>query len=155
MPLFGKMPEIGKPAPEFSLHDQNGNVHSLADYKDKKLVVYFFPKADTPGWTKQACGFRDESEKYEALKIEILGISYDPKKALIDFKEKYRIPYNFLSDKNRVVGKKYGVNNFLFTSRKTFLIDEKGILVHIIEEVNLNTHPLDVLKAFENAITGD
>ena len=155
MPLFGKMPEIGKPAPEFSLHDQNGNVHSLADYKDKKLVVYFFPKADTPGWTKQACGFRDESEKYEALKIEILGISYDPKKALIDFKEKYRIPYNFLSDKNRVVGKKYGVNNFLFTSRKTFLIDEKGILVHIIEKVNLNTHPLDVLKAFENAITGD
>lgn len=155
MPLFGKMPEIGKPAPEFSLHDQNGNLHSLADYKDKKLVVYFFPKADTPGWTKQACGFRDESEKYEALKIEILGISYDPKKALIDFKEKYRIPYNFLSDKNRVVGKKYGVNNFLFTSRKTFLIDEKGILVHIIEEVNLNTHPLDVLKAFENAITGD
>ena len=155
MPLFGKMPEIGKPAPEFSLHDQNGNVHSLADYKDKKLVVYFFPKADTPGWTKQACGFRDESEKYEALKIEILGISYDPKKALIDFKEKYRIPYNFLSDKNRVVGKKYGVNNFLFTSRKTFLIDEKGILVHIIEEVNLNTHPLDVLKAFDNAITGD
>jgi len=155
MPLFGKMPEIGKPAPEFSLHDQNGNLHSLADYKDKKLVVYFFPKADTPGWTKQACGFRDESEKYEALKIEILGISYDPKKALIDFKEKYRIPYNFLSDKNRVVGKKYGVNNFLFTSRKTFLIDEKGILVHIIEKVNLNTHPLDVLKAFENAITGD
>ena len=155
MPLFGKMPEIGKPAPEFSLHDQNGNLHSLADYKDKKLVVYFFPKANTPGWTKQACGFRDESEKYEALEIEILGISYDPKKALIDFKEKYRIPYNFLSDKNRVVGKKYGVNNFLFTSRKTFLIDEKGILVHIIEEVNLNTHPLDVLKAFENAITGD
>ena len=155
MPLFGKMPEIGKPAPEFSLHDQNGNLHSLADYKDKKLVVYFFPKANTPGWTKQACGFRDESEKYEALKIEILGISYDPKKALIDFKEKYRIPYNFLSDKNRVVGKKYGVNNFLFTSRKTFLIDEKGILVHIIEKVNLNTHPLDVLKAFENAITGD
>ena len=155
MPLFGKMPEIGKPAPEFSLHDQNGNLHSLADYKDKKLVVYFFPKADTSGWTKQACGFRDESEKYEALEIEILGISYDPKKALIDFKEKYRIPYNFLSDKNRVVGKKYGVNNFLFTSRKTFLIDEKGILVHIIEKVNLNTHPLDVLKAFENAITGD
>ena len=155
MPLFGKMPEIGKPAPGFSLHDQNGNVHSLADYKDKKLVVYFFPKANTPGWTKQACGFRDESEKYEALGIEILGISYDPKKALIDFKEKYRIPYNFLSDKNRVVGKKYGVNNYLFTSRKTFLIDEKGILVHIIEEVNLNTHPLDVLKAFENAITGD
>ena len=155
MPLFGKMPVIGEPAPEFSLEDQDGNLHSLADYRDKKLVVYFFPKADTPGWIKEACGFRDESEKYEALEIEILGISYDPKKALIDFKEKYRIPYNFLSDKNRVVGKKYGVNNFLFTSRKTFLIDEKGILVHIIEKVNLNTHPLDVLKAFENAITGD
>ena len=82
------------------------------------------------------------------MEIEILGISYDPKKALIDFKEKYRIPFNFLSDSEKVTGKKYGVNNFFFTSRKTFLIDEKGILVHIIDEVNLNSHPQDVLNIF-------
>jgi peroxiredoxin Q/BCP len=77
-----------------------------------------------------------------------LGISYDSKKALIDFKEKYRIPFNFLSDSEKVTGKKYGVNNFFITSRKTFLIDEKGILVHIIDEVNLNSHPQDVLNIF-------
>ena len=84
-----------------------------------------------------------------------MGISYDSKGSLIAFKEKYRIPFNFLSDAAKVTGKKYGVNRFLFASRKTFLIDEKGILVHIIEKVNLNTHPLDVLKAFENSIIGD
>ena len=155
MPLFGKMPVIGEPAPEFSLEDQDGNLHSLADYRDKKLVVYFFPKADTPGWIKEACGFRDESEKYKELEIAVLGISYDSKGSLIAFKEKYRIPFNFLSDAAKVTGKKYGVNRFLFASRKTFLIDENGILIHIIDEVNLNTHPMDVLKAFENSIIGD
>ena len=155
MPLFGKMPEIGKPAPEFSLHDQNGNLHSLADYRDKKLVVYFFPKADTPGWIKEACGFRDESDNYKELGIVILGISFDSKSSLKAFKEKYRIPFNFLSDNKKKVGKKYGVSRFLFASRKTFLIDENGILIHVIDEVNLNTHPMDVLKAFENSIIGD
>jgi peroxiredoxin Q/BCP len=84
-----------------------------------------------------------------------VGISFDSKKALIGFKEKFRIPFNFLSDKNRVAGKKYGVNNFLFASRKTFLIDEKGILIHIIENVNLNSHPMDILELFEKVKTGD
>lgn len=79
-----------------------------------------------------------------------MGISFDSKNSLTDFKEKFRIPFNFLSDKNRVAGKKYGVNKILFASRKTFLIDEKGILVHIIDEVNLNSHPQDVLNIFNN-----
>ena len=155
MPLFGKLPVIGEPVPNFSLEDQDGNLRSLVDYKEKRLVVYFFTKAFTPGWTKQACGFRDESEKYNELDIEVVGISFDSKKVLIGFKEKFRIPFNFLSDKNRVAGKKYGVNNFLFASRKTFLIDEKGILIHIIENVNLNSHPMDILELFEKVKIGD
>ena len=84
----------------------------------------------------------------------VLGISFDSKSSLKAFKEKYRIPFNFLSDNKKKVGKKYGVSRFLFPSRKTFLIDENGILIHIIDEVNLNTHPMDIIKIFEQAEIG-
>jgi len=154
MPLFGKMPEIGQLAPGFLLEDQDGKLHSLGYYKGKKLVVYFFPKAFTPGWTKQACGFRDESDNYKELGIVVLGISFDSKNSLKAFKEKYGIPFNFLSDYEKNIGKKYGVSRFFFASRKTFLIDENGILIHIIDEVNLNTHPMDIIKIFEQAEKG-
>ena len=154
MPLFGKMPEIGQRAPDFLLEDQDGKLHSLEYYDGKKLVVYFFPKAFTPGWTKQACGFRDESNNYKELGIVVLGISFDSKNSLKGFKDKYRIPFNFLSDNSKKVGRKYGVGRFLFPSRKTFLIDENGILIHIIDEVNLNTHPMDIIKIFEQAEIG-
>ncbi len=84
----------------------------------------------------------------------VLGISFDSKSSLKAFKEKYKIPFNFLSDNKKKVGKKYGVSRFLFPSRKTFLIDENGILIHIIDEVNLNTHPMDIIKIFEQAEIG-
>ena len=84
----------------------------------------------------------------------VLGISFDSKSSLKAFKEKYKIPFNFLSDYKKKVGKKYGVSRFLFPSRKTFLIDENGILIHIIDEVNLNTHPMDIIKIFEQAEIG-
>ena len=84
----------------------------------------------------------------------VLGISFDSKSSLKAFKEKYRIPFNFLSDNKKKVGKKYGVSRFLFPSRKTFLIDENGILIHIIDEVNLNTHAMDIIKIFEQAEIG-
>ncbi len=84
----------------------------------------------------------------------VLGISFDSKNSLKAFKEEYRIPFNFLSDYEKKVGKIYGVSRFLFASRKTFLIDEKGILIHIIDEVNLNTHAMDIVKIFEKAKIG-
>ena len=84
----------------------------------------------------------------------VLGISFDSKSSLKAFKEKYKIPFNFLSDNKKKVGKKYGVSRFLFPSRKTFLIDENGILIHIIDEVNLNTHAMDIIKIFEQAEIG-
>jgi len=149
MPLFGPTPGLGKPAPEFSLPDQDGTMHSLQDYRGQRLVVYFFPKADTPGWIKQACGFRDESETFEKYNIAILGVSYDSPGALRAFKSKYNIPFHFLSDTKKETGMKYGVNRILFPARKTFLIDENGILIHIIDNVNLHTHPRDVLSIFE------
>jgi len=149
--LFGTSLRIGNPAPHFSLKDQDGKLHQLDDYKDKKLVIYFFPKAGTPGWIKQACGFRDEFQNFEDFKISILGISFDSKSDLKSFKEKYNLPFDLLSDTDKVMGSAYGVNRyFFFPSRKTFLINEKGILVHIFDEVNLHTHPIDILKVFKD-----
>jgi len=84
----------------------------------------------------------------------VLGISFDLKSSLKSFKDKYRIPFNFLSDYEKKVGKKYGVSRFLFPLRKTFLIDENGILIQIIDEVNLNTHAMDIIKIFEQAEIG-
>ena len=147
--LFGSTPDLGKPAPDFLLSDQDGNIHSLKDYRGQRTVLYFFPRADTPGWIKQACGFRDESETFKNLNIAILGVSYDSPVALQAFKSKYNIPFHFLSDAKKKTGIKYGVNRILFPARKTFLIDENGILIHIIDHVNLNTHPRDVLSIFE------
>jgi len=149
LPLFGSTPEIGEKAPGFSLPDQDGNIRNMEEFIGNKLVIYFFPKADTPGWTKQACGFRDESEKYKNLDIKIIGISYDSPRSLAAFKEKYNIPFDFLSDAQKEVGKKFGVHRFLFTARKTFLIDENGLLVHIMHSVNLHTHPNDIISLFE------
>ena len=149
MSIFGSTPEIGEPAPNFNLEDQDGVIRNLKDYKNKKLVIYFLPKADTPGWKKQACGLRDNYSNYEKSNIEILGISYDSKSSLKNFKEKYDIQFNFLSDLEKSVGKAYGVNKYFFTSRKTFLINEKGILVHIIDSVDINTHASDILALFD------
>ena len=89
MSIFGNTLELGKLAPNFTLEDQDGNRRMLNDYRGKKVVIYFFPKADTPGWRKQACGLRDNFENYEKLNIEILGISYDSKATLKKFREKY------------------------------------------------------------------
>lgn len=147
--LFSNTPEIGKPAPNFILHDQDDQIHKLDDYKSKKLVIYFFPKAETPGWIKQACGFRDEFQNFEEFDISILGVSFDSQKVLKNFKLKHNLPFNFLSDSNKEMGSDYGVNKYyFFPSRKTFLIDEKGILIHIFDDIDLYSHPKDVLSFF-------
>ena len=149
MSIFGNKLDIGNYAPNFSLEDQDGNKRTLDDYKGKKVVIYFFPKADTPGWRKQACGLRDNFENYEKLNIEILGISYDSKSSLKEFREKYDIQFNFLSDSNKNTGRAYGVSWYFFTSRKTFLIDENGILIQTIDSVDINTHASDIITLFE------
>ena len=126
--LFGTHLKKGDLAPGFSLKN---------------------PKAFTPGWTKQACGFRDESKNFEDLNISVVGVSYDSENQLKLFKDKYSLPFDLLSDPKKIMGSAYGVNSFyFFAQRKTFLIDESGSLVHIFEDVNLNSHPDDILKVF-------
>ena len=114
--LFSSSLTVGENAPEFSLKDQSGRVRQLSDYKGKKLVIYFFPKAFTPGWTKQACGLRDNYESFKTNNISILGVSYDSQTKLKDFKKEYDLSFNLLSDDNKFIGDLYDVNSSRISS---------------------------------------
>ena len=136
---------VGDKAPNFSLKDQNGKVRKLSDYSGQRLVVYFFPKADTPGWTKEACGFRDIYGEYKRAKIVVLGISYDSPRALKAFKRKYALPFDFLSDQKKEVAPKYGDASLAWPKRMTFIIDKNGKIEKIYSKMNVNTHAEKIL----------
>ena len=136
----------GDKAPFFSLSDQDGKIHNLSDYKGMRLIVYFFPMADTPGWIKEACGFRNIYSEFEKNNITVIGISYDKTKSLRDFKGKYNLPFDFLSDSKKSVAKSFGANGFMVPKRMTFIIDGSGKIEKIYKEVNINTHAETILK---------
>ena len=140
--------KVGESAPDFSLKDQDGVIHKLSDYRGKQVVIYFFPKAGTPGWIKEACGFRNTYFEFEKQGIIVFGISYDSQKTLKKFKANYNIPFLFLSDRKKVVSKQYGTKGFLFPSRKTFVIDKNGKLMNIFNNVDVHTHAAEILKLF-------
>jgi thioredoxin-dependent peroxiredoxin len=144
--------QVGSKAPDFKLPDENGNRRSLSEFRGHKVVLYFYPKDNTPGCTKQACGLRDNYAAFQKNNIVILGVSYDSPSSHRLFKEKYALPFILLSDENKVLAKKYGayasILNALYPERKTFLIDEQGRIVHIFDTVDLASHSSDVLKAF-------
>ncbi len=143
---------IGEKAPDFRLRDETGTYRTLAEYAGKKIVVYFYPKDDTPGCTKEACSFRDGYREIQAQEIVILGISYDSPSSHKKFKEKYNLPFSLLSDEKKEAAKAYGaykgIGQSLTPLRITFLIDEMGKIVHIFEKVNVSEHARDVLDAF-------
>ena len=148
--LWGKsMPiSVGEPAPEFSLSDENGKMHSLSQYRGQKIVVYFYPKDDTPGCTKEACGIRDEFSSFEDNQIVVFGISYDNASSHRKFKKKFDLPFHLLSDEDKSVSKLYGADGTFFPSRKTYLIDEDGKLLKIYDKVNVLNHAEDILRTF-------
>jgi peroxiredoxin Q/BCP len=125
--------EIGDTLPEFELQDERGRwVHS-EDLKGRPLVIYFYPKDDTPGCTTQACGFRDDWEAFEGLNAQVYGVSRDGLRAHAKFISKYHLPFDLLSDPKNVLRKKFGVKGDLFgliPGRATYVFDEKGILIH-------------------------
>ena len=133
-------------APMFELFDQDEKFLSSKDFLGKKLVVYFFPYADTPGWAKEASGFRNIYEEYEKNNITVFGISYNNSEALNKFKTKYNLPFNFLSDKDKEVAKRFGANGMFTPKRMTFVIDERGKIQKIYNKVNINTHAETILK---------
>ena len=149
---FGSSPtyiKIGEKAPLFELFDQDEKLFSLKDYNGKKMVIYFFPKAFTPGWTKQACGFRDQYSVYQENNIEIIGISYDIRDKQKSFSEKYKLNFRILSDSKKTVSKLYGVNTYFFPKRVTFLIDENGIVFDIIDDMSLSDYAENVIQIFK------
>ena len=142
--------EIGIKAPDFQLFNQDEKLISLSDYQGKNVIIYFFPKAFTPGWVKQACGFRDEYEKYRKYNIEIIGISYDSKKRQKEFSKRYNLLFPLLSDSDATVSKLYGVDTYFFPKRVTFLINEDGVVFDIIKNVSLDNYANKIIQVFKN-----
>lgn len=147
-------PKVGNLAPAFSLQNQAGNTVSLKDFKTKKnLVLYFYPKASTPGCTTQACGIRDIQSELAQLDTVIFGISPDNPAKLQKFIDKYALNFELLSDTDHFIAEKYGVwslkkfmgREFMGVLRTTFLIDKQGRLRYLMEKVNTKTHSQDVL----------
>lgn len=144
----------GDKAPSFSGKDQDGNTHSLADYKGKKLVVFFYPKANTPGCTAEACDLRDNYERFKANNYELLGVSADSAVAQGKFKAKFEFPFPLLADEDKQVIQAFGVwgpkkfmgKEYDGIHRTTFVIDEAGIIDEVITEVKTKAHAAQILK---------
>lgn len=146
-------PTIGKVAPAFTTLDENGNKVALKDYRGKTVVLYFYPKAMTPGCTTQACSLRDSKKELDKLNVVTLGISPDAPARLLKFKERDNLNFTLLSDEDHAIADKYGVwgpkkfmgREFDGIHRITFIIDEKGKLVHIMDKFKTKTHHDDVI----------
>lgn len=150
MPLFE-----GIPAPDFSLLDETGTVRKLTDYRGAPLVLYFYPRDDTPGCTKEACNFRDDYSAYQEAGVTILGVSPDTVKSHSKFKAKYELPFTLLADTDHEVCELYGVwgrkkfmgREYDGVFRTTFLIDPSGHIIKVFEKVKPADHSEQVLEA--------
>lgn len=144
----------GMKAPVFSLPDQKGTIHKLADYKGQWVLLYFYPKDDTPGCTKEACMIRDSWPKFKKLGIQVFGVSVDSVKSHGKFVKKYDLPFTLLADEDKALVKKYGVwgkkkfmgREYMGTNRTSFLIDPAGKIVKVYENVKPDGHAEEVLS---------
>lgn len=144
---------VGDVAPEFMLPDQDHKMRTLTEFKGKYVVLYFYPKDDTPGCRKQACQLRDNFGEFEKQDIVVLGINYDSPDSHKKFKEKYHLPFILLSDKDKETAKKYGAKNWWFIPvpyRMTFIIDPQGKISSILPDVDVASHAQEVLKIIED-----
>ena len=157
------MIETGQQAPDFTLPDQDGNDVSLSDFAGRTLVLYFYPKADTPGCTTQACGIRDRAAEYDAAGAVVVGISPDPVKLVKKFHGGQSLNFTLLADEDHAVCDAYGVwaektNNgrtYWGALRATFIIDGTGTVAHVIPKVSPKTHDDEVLGALERIAAGE
>lgn len=147
------MLEIGNRMPDFSAADQNDNIVKSADLIGKKTVVYFYPKANTPGCTAEACSLRDNYERFLALGYNVIGISKDSVKAQKNFSDKYALPFPLLADTDALIIKAFGAwgekklygKTYEGILRKTFIFNENGLLEEIIDKVNTKNHAEQIL----------
>jgi len=144
----------GQKAPEFTATDQDGNTVTLDQFLGKKVVLYFYPKDDTPGCTAEACDFRDNYQGLMAKDIIVLGVSVDDEKSHLKFAAKHSLPFTLLADPEKKIVESYGVwgeknmygKKYMGTNRTTFIIDEKGTIIHIIKKVDSKKPTAQVLE---------
>jgi peroxiredoxin Q/BCP len=155
-----KPPVVGSPAPKFSLPASDGTTFSIADQKGKRAVVlYFYPKADTPGCTKEACGFRDAIAQFDPKKVAVVGISPDPVKDVTKFAKKFDLNFPLLADEDHAVCEQFGVwveksmygKKYMGAARQTFVIGKDGVVKHIFEKVKPEGHEQEVLAWMKEA----
>ncbi len=145
--------KAGDNAPQFNGLDQDGNPVSLNDYLGKKLVLYFYPKDDTPGCTAESCNLRDNYSALQNAGFEVLGVSTDPVKSHRKFVDKYSLPFRLLADTEKLVVEAFGVwglkkfmgKEYMGISRTTFVIDEKGVIIKVIDKVETKSHSAQIL----------
>lgn len=146
-------PAVGDKAPAFTSKDQDGKTVSLSDFKGKKVILYFYPKDDTPGCTKEACNFRDNYSLLKKKGYVVLGVSVDSEKSHKKFVEKYELPFTLLSDTEKQIVEAYGVwgkkkfmgREYMGTSRVTFVIDENGLIEKVIDKVEVSDSTAQIL----------
>ena len=149
------MIEPGERAPDFELPDEDGNTVKLSELRGKPTVVYFYPKADTPGCTTQACGVRDHASDYASVEATVLGISPDPVSRVRRFHDKHSLGFTLLADEDHATAEAYGVwveksmygRTYWGAQRATFVLDADGVVVHVIPKASPKTHDAEVLKA--------
>ena len=148
------MLKIGNKAPDFKAVDGDGRTVALSDYKGKKLVIYFYPKDNTPGCTAEACDLRDNYHRFQAAGYEILGVSKDSEKSHRGFAEKYSLPFRLVADTDTAILQAYDAwgekslygKKYMGALRKTYVIDEHGVITDIIDKVNTKAHSAQILK---------
>jgi thioredoxin-dependent peroxiredoxin len=154
--------QANQPAPEFTLLDENGVSRKLADFRGKPVVLYFYPKDDTPGCTTEACAFRDDYDVYAKAGVVILGVSPDSPKSHIKFKEKFHLPFTLLADEDHAVCELYGAwglkknygREYYGVLRTTFVIGADGTLVKVFEGVKPDGHSAEVLGSLKSIASG-
>jgi peroxiredoxin Q/BCP len=155
----GELPAVGKPAPDFNLPDQNGKQHTLEEYRGKWLVLYFYPKDDTPGCTQEACAFRDDLNQIAALGAQVVGVSVDDTSSHAEFARKYHLPFPLLADKTTETAERYGalMNLWLikFARRYTFLIDPQGNVNKVYLSVETSRHSKQIIDDLQKITAGN
>ena len=147
-------PQAGTAAPDFTAQTTSGKTVHLSDFRGKKLVLYFYPKDDTPGCTVESCGLRDQYQKIRELDAEVLGVSVDSVESHQKFTEKFHLPFQLLADTDKSITKAYGVLNDKSTvaRRVTFLIDEHGKILKTFQTVKPDQHPQEILDALKGKL---
>jgi len=146
--------EVGNTVPDFKVFDQDGNTISKADFKGEKLIVFFYPKASTPGCTNEACNLRDNYKELQQKGFSIIGVSADSQKRQSNFKNKYDFPFPLIADEDKILINTFGVwgpKKFMGKSyegihRMTFIVDENGVVSHVIQKVKTKDHAAQILE---------